>query len=147
MIGFIKKICTTTFTSFTVCVLFLCLFLRLGLTDYGTGTLLPTSILMQFFVFCASIAILMPLMEKLENLLDFSSLFLDTAMRLFLCYLVVFLEGSAFGVFAFTLRSFLDITPVMLPVFAVTWIVHYISTKEYTEAVNKAIEKKRKQQP
>ncbi|MGV8905106.1 MAG: hypothetical protein ACOH15_00730 [Acetobacterium sp.] len=111
------------------------------------GVIIPFSedVALQLFIMCLSIAILLSLVDIIEARLDVSSIFVDALARVLTCYMVVFVLGCFFGMFPFSLISFVYITPVLIPGFIVTYAISYITSVEYSNAINKSIKRKRKQ--
>lgn len=133
-----KKIVIITCTSFTAIVLLFAFF-----STFDRVPELSKSIILQLFVMSASIAVLMFIMEKIEDRLDITSLALDVFIRVLICYLVVFIEGYVFGMFMFEWKAFLYISPVLIPTFILTYAVYYFMLVDYANEINERIKKKK----
>lgn len=136
-----KKMFIICCTSFTGIMLFFALFSFVGPISDAVPVLSPVVVL-QAFAMSASIALLMFVMEKILDRWDFS-LWVDILVRIIICYVVVFIIGGLAGMFPLGPVALLYITPVMLPVFIVTYLVSYITCVEWAEAINKSIRRRK----
>lgn len=134
----IKKTLVVTCSSFTAIVMFYILFARISLITAFTD---DTAI--QLFFMCLSIAVLMSISDKIEAHFDVSSIWLDALIRVFICYFVVFVQGCLFGMFPFSPIAFVYITPVLIPGFIVAYGIAYLTSVEYSNAINRSIRRKR----
>lgn len=127
--------------SFTTIVLFFVL-----LTNYNIVPTITNHILIQLFVMSFTIAIGMYLVSKLEEAKDISSLIFDVIMRVIICYAVVLIEGSIFGMITFGWNAILEISPVLLPTIIVTYILSFFTLMEFVDSINKTIKSKKERQ-
>ena len=135
----IKKILIVTCGSFTPMVLFFILFARISRITYFSDV-----IALELFVMCLTVAILMSVSDRIEAYFDVSAIWMDALIRVFICYFVVFIQGSLFGMFPFSWISFTYITPVLIPGFFVAYGISYLTCIEYSKAINESINRKRK---
>lgn len=130
----LKRVLVLTCSSFTAILLLFALFGESELAPAVTG-----QVVFQVFPMSLSIALLMAALEKLEERLDITSLLADTLLRVLICYSVVFLEGCLFGMFPFAWHTLWIISPVLLLVFVITYLIAYLVCREYADNINRAI--------
>jgi len=132
-----KKIVIITCSSFTAIVMLFALF-----STFDIVPELSKSIVLQLFTMAGSIAVLMFFTDKIEDKLDVSSITVDALIRVFICYIVVFAEGSLFGMFPFGWEAIADISPVLIPTFVITYVIGYFTLVECANVINKNIKRK-----
>lgn len=100
-------------------------------------------ILQQLFFMALTIAIVMFIAEKIEKKLDVSSLLVDALIRVLICYLVVFVEGGLVGMFPFEWKVLVGISPILLPVFIITYALSYLTNVNYVKGINRLIKRRK----
>ena len=101
-------------------------------------------IILQLFAMSFTIAIGMALTDYVEKRKDISSMLFDVVLRAAICYGVVLMEGSLFGMFTFTWRTVWEISPILIPTFIVTYVISLISLMEVATSINQTISRKEK---
>jgi len=134
-----KKIMIVTCSSFTTIVLFFVFFSR-----YQIVPVITNHIILQLFAMSFTIAIGMALTDYVEKRKDISSMLFDVVLRAAICYGVVLLEGSLFGMFTFAWRTVWEISPILIPTFIVTYVISLISLMEVATSINQTISRKEK---
>ncbi len=132
-----KKILIITCSSFTAIVLLFALF-----STFDIVPELSKSIVFQLFTMSMSIALLMFISERAEDKLDISSLTVDALIRMLICYIVVFVEGSLFRMFPFSWKAIASISPVLIPTFVITYVIGYFTIVDCANKINKSIKRK-----
>lgn len=131
-----------TFMIVIICTSYTCVSLAFALfSEFDLAPALTNEIGWQIFCICCTIAFLMLLEDKLTDLLNLSSLLADGLIRLLVCYVVVFIEGSFFKMFSFSPDSLLRITPILIPVYLLTYAAGYFSCLQYANTINRSIKK------
>ena len=133
-----KKIVIITCSSFTAIVMLFALF-----STFDIVPELSKSIALQLFTMTLSIAVLMFFSEKIEDKLIVSSMAVDALIRVLICYIVVFVEGSLFGMFPFGWKAIAYISPVLIPAFIITYAIGYFTIVDDANAINKNINRKK----
>lgn len=134
----IVVICTGSFTGIMLLFSLLC--------QYDMAPQVTEETTIQVFLMALSVAVVMFLAEKIEEKFENISLWTDVLIRIFICYAVVFLEGILFGMFDLSWSSFREITPILIPVFLITYGIGYLSCQNYAESINKSIRQKSKKE-
>lgn len=130
-----KRFLQITTAGFTACALFFALFSTLPINR---------SVLLQLFVMCASIGVVMSLYEWAARWRELP-LLLDIGIRLLLCYLVVGLEGMAFGMFAMEWAALLPVSLVLVPAFIGAYTILYLTSLKYANDINQKIRERKKE--
>lgn len=133
-----KKIVIITCSSFTAIVLLFALF-----STFEMVPELTKSIILQLFTMAVSIAVLMFFSERIEDKLAVSSMAADVLIRVLICYSVVFVEGSLFGMFPFGWKAIANISPVLIPTIVITYTIGYFTIVDSANDINKNIKRKR----
>ena len=134
----VKKIITITCSSFTAIVLMFAL-----LSTFNWVPELSKSIVLQLFTMAVSIAVLMFFSDKIEEKLDVSSIAVDAIILVLICYIVVFWEGSLFGMISFSWKAIAYISPALIPTFVITYAISYFTIADYAKVINKNINQKK----
>lgn len=129
-----KKILIMICASFTAINLCFIIFSRFDIVPKLTN-----QIALQLFVITVTIAVLMYAGEYLETKIDLNSLIIDMLLRITICYLVIFCEGSFFGMVKWEWGHFFDVSCVLVPTFIVTYIISYLTCVDYANSINKKI--------
>lgn len=132
----VAMITNTSFTFITLIYTILSVFVKeMPYTD--------PLIVLVLFAMCFSIALLMKILEKIEDRLNVNSILIDALSRLAIVYLVVFTLGSVVDFIPLTLKGFLYGSMVIIPGFAISYIVIYFTSKKYAQNINDAIKLKK----
>lgn len=129
-----KKLLLITCTSFTITQL---LFAVFAASDFAPAVNSQSTL--QAFIMSLSIAIFMVAAEKAADYFAVVPLWLDGLIRLMICYMVVFIEGTFFGMITFSWLGLWQITPLLLVIFLLTYFISYLTCSEWAEAINKCI--------
>jgi len=127
-----KKIVIITCSSFTVTILLYVLFSVIGVISEVTNEKV-----LQLFSMTLSIALLMSVGEWILDKLDVSSLALDAVIRVLICYVVVFVEGTLYGMFPFGWSSLLYISLIIIPTVVITYAIAYVTVVNYAKQINR----------
>ena len=133
-----KRIIIITCTSYTVVSVLAALLDGMHYVPLFT----PMSIL-QLFMITLSIAVLMFVLEKIAENFDSYTLWVDLLIRLAICFGVVFFGGMLFGWFTFSWLSLLDILPLTIPTFIITYFIAYFTIFAYAKNINEALKKRK----
>ena len=136
-----KRILIITCTSYTIVSVLAAL-----LSDMNYAPLFSPVTMLQLFLVTIVIAVLMFAAETIVGKLDFYTLWLDLFIRLAICFGVVFFGGVLFGWFALSWTAFLNILPLTIPTFVITYFIAYVTIFSYAQNINAAL-KKRKESP
>ena len=127
-----KKIVIVTCSSFTVTILLYVLFSVIGVISEVTNEKV-----LQLFSMTLSIALLMSVGEWILDKLDVSSLALDAVIRVLICYVVVFAEGTLYGMFPFGWSSLFYISLIIIPTVVTTYAIAYVTVVNYAKQINR----------
>lgn len=136
-----KQMIIITCCSFTAIMLLFALFTALGLE--GMAPEITRTVMLQAFLMSVSMAIMMSICDKIVTRFVTMPLLVDVLIRIVICYMVVFAEGCLFGMIPLSWKSFLDISPVLIVVFFVTYLICYMTQVEYAQQINKSIRRKK----
>jgi hypothetical protein len=133
-----RKYLIVVCASFTACVLAFSMFSKLAF-------MMPvdSAVIFQLFIICVSISFIMFVFEKLTEKYNLP-LLVDCVSGVFICYLVVGVEGLAFGMLPRSWISLAYISIVIIPSFIVTYAIVYFTSVKYANDINEQIEKLRK---
>lgn len=134
-----KKILLITCASFTVAQLLTAAFVGASFTPEASS-----QTTWQLFMMSLSIALLMVLYEKIAERFGGAPLWADALLRLAICYLIVFSQGAYFGMITWSWRGLGQITPLLLLIFLLTYIISYLTCTEWAAAINQSIRSRRK---
>ena len=133
-----KRILIITCTSYTVASVLASL-----LSGFDAAPIFAPVTMLQLFLVTLTIAVLMFIAEKITEKLDSYTLLVDLFVRLAICFGVVFFGGMLFGWFTFSWVSVLQMLPLTLPTFAITYVVAYATIFSYAQNINKALKKRK----
>jgi len=125
--------------SFTGCVLFFCVFAKLGLVPSITEDFIFILFFMDSSI--AGANMLTNLWEEKRK--RETPVIVDYFIRIIECYLIVLLEGCLSGMIPFAPIAFIYISPIIIPVFTGTYIVMLVSAKNSADYINKKINNKK----
>lgn len=131
-----KKIVIITCSSFTAIVLLFALF-----STFDMVPELSKNIVLQLFTMALSISVLMFFSDKIGDKLAESWMAVDALIRVFICYIVVFVEGCLFGMFPFGWKAIAYISPVLIPAFVITYTIGYFTIVDFANEINKSIKR------
>ncbi len=129
----LKPIVIITCVSFTVELL---LYVAIALLVFKAE--LTGLAVYALFAMSLGIALLLSVVDWLGEHVELS-LFVDNLLRIAVCYVVVLGIGFAVGMFAFSWMALVYVSPILLPVYVVTYLVSYFTIKEYTNSINAAL--------
>lgn len=132
-----KKIFMICCYSFTAVILFISLF-----SLFDMAPQLSNKIALQAFAFTLTIAVVMTLVDRINNNTDFS-LWTDLLIRILICFVVVLIEGIWFKMLPFSWKAIIYVTPILTPVFIITYFFSYITCMDWADKINKSIQKKK----
>ena len=133
-----KRIIIVTCTSYTVVSVLASL-----LSGFDAAPVFAPVTMLQLFLLTLAISVLMFIAEKIAEKLDFYTLLVDLFVRLAICFGVVFFGGMLFGWFTFSWGSVLQMLPLTLPTFAITYVVAYVTVLTYAQNINEALNKRK----
>jgi Protein of unknown function (DUF3021). len=134
----VKRIIIVTCTSYTVVSVLASL-----LSGFDAAPVFAPVTMLQLFLLTLAISVLMFIAEKIAEKLDFYTLLVDLFVRLAICFGVVFFGGMLFGWFTFSWGSVLQMLPLTLPTFAITYVVAYVTVLTYAQNINEALNKRK----
>lgn len=129
-----KTILNITCSSFTCLMLLFAL-----LSPYGLAPHITSQTVYQGLLLSVSVSLFMAATKKTRE----GSLLSDALIRVLICYFVVFLEGSLIKMIPFSWKGLLLITPVLIPVFIITYFINYLTCVELADSINKSIKRKK----
>lgn len=132
-----KKIITVMCTSFTSVILLFILFYQFDMVSE-----LNHSTILQIFSMSVLISVFMYISDMLQKKFDIGSSLLDLLIRILICYLVVFTVGCIGGMFTFGLNAILEMTPILIIAFIITYIFSYAVCVNYANQINAEIQNK-----
>lgn len=131
-----KRLISMSCYIFTVVLL---LFTVLAKFDLAPST--DDNTALHVFIVAVSISAIMVICEMFK--LNIMSIWADSLMRVLISFFVVFFEGVLFDWFPFSWEGILMMMPVFIPAFIVISLISYFTIRDYTEAINKAIKKRK----